>query len=105
MEWTKPSRYAEVNPFHKMKKADYIEECRRREILYEGDDLKAATDAFKSFMAGIFRVPALRFRNRKFSFLSSGMKKYEVSPVAPLHDIKGHIKNLWTELPYILNDG
>ena len=29
---------------------------------------------------------------------------YEVAPSESLHDLKGHISNLWQELPYHLND-
>ena len=30
------------------------------------------------------------------------LENYEISPVEPLHDIKGHIKNIWDILPVVL---
>ena len=50
-------------------------------------------------MAGVSRLPALCFGNLHSTMESSNLGNYEVSPVEPLHDLKGHIKNVWELLP------
>ena len=48
------------------------------------------------------RPMALRF-NSMFD-LTEELKHYEISVVDPLHDICGHIKNLYTELLFHIED-
>ena len=88
-----------------MKKEDYVKECAGRNITYDGKYLSDVKDAFLSHMCGLVRVPSYRFKQPSFNFQKDYMKMYEVSPVAPLHDCKGHIQNLLDELPFILNEG
>lgn len=54
----------------------------------------------KQDLKGIVRPPALAFGNADKSLQE--ISHYEVNPVEPLHDLKGHIKNVWEELPCIL---
>ena len=85
---------------------DFVEnECRRRNICYEGKLKKDAVSAFNEMLAGINRVPALCFLNRSLDWNLPQLKNYEVAPCEPLHDLKEHIRNLWVELPLILFDG
>lgn len=55
-------------------------------------------------MTGLVRVPAVCHLNNSISLLSRNMGQYEISPVEPLHDIKGHIKNIWEIFPTCCND-
>ena len=53
-------------------------------------------------MAGLVRLPALCFGKGSTSFEKMNFARYEISPVEPLHDLKGHIKNVWELLPHHL---
>ena len=56
-------------------------------------------------LRGVVRVPALLLTDPIASLASLNLGMYEVVASEPLHDIKGHIINLITELPYILPPG
>ena len=53
-------------------------------------------------MSGLARLPALCFGDGFSEVEVNGLQSYEVSPVEPLHDLKGHIKNVWELLPTVL---
>ena len=55
-------------------------------------------------MRGIQRVPSLLYHNPPINFLNKHLAKYEISSIEPMHDICGHIKNIFTELPSVLNE-
>ena len=56
-------------------------------------------------LKGVVRVPALLLTNPTQSLSTLNLSRYEVIASEPLHDLKGHIINLITELPYILPSG
>ena len=56
----------------------------------------------KNSLKGTLRPPALCFGDVMESLQSLNLESYEVSQVEPLHDLKGHIKNLWDLLPHHL---
>ncbi|XP_057308110.1 uncharacterized protein LOC130645997 [Hydractinia symbiolongicarpus] len=56
----------------------------------------------KNHLTGIIRVPALCFGNEHSTMESLNLANYEVMPIEPLHDCKGHIKNLWDVLHEVL---
>ena len=57
----------------------------------------------KEHLAGVSRKPALLFGSHE-SMCALNLGNYEVSPIEPLHDLKGHIKNVWELLPKYLSD-
>ena len=65
---------------------------------------KDLEELLKNHLAGISRAPALCFGNEFISMEKSHLSEYEVMPIEPLHDSKGHIKNLWDVLPEILDE-
>ena len=56
----------------------------------------------KSHMRGLVRVPAMCILDPEVPLATSNLSKYEVSPVEPLHDMKGLIKNVWEILPTVM---
>ena len=50
-------------------------------------------------MAGIHRLPALLFEEPDATLESLHLHQYDVLSCEPLHTIKGHITNLFEELP------
>lgn len=63
------------------------------------NDLQRELD---NILRGVIRVPALLLANPTQSLLSLGLERYEIVASEPLHDLKGHIVNLITELPQVL---
>ena len=49
----------------------------------------------KSELAVAVRQPALSFGDVSEKMANLNLERYEVSPSEPLHDLKGHIKNVW----------
>ena len=56
-------------------------------------------------LRGVIRVPALLLTDPTESILTLGIERYEVVASEPLHDLKGHIINIITELPSIITPG
>ena len=56
-------------------------------------------------LRGIVRVLALLLADTTQSLTALNLQRYEVVASEPLHDLKGHITNLITELPHILPEG
>lgn len=50
-------------------------------------------------LKGLARSPAMCFGKLKDSNKDYNLQSYEISPVEPLHDLKGHIKNVWDVIP------
>ena len=65
-------------------------------------DLQKSLD---KILRGVMRVPALLLSNPTQQLTSLNLEKYEIVASEPLHDIKGHVINLITELPNILPPG
>ena len=58
---------------------------------------------FNELRGGIVNVPALLQGIPETPLSEIGLEQYEVSPVEPLHDIKGHLSNITAELRVSLN--
>ena len=50
-------------------------------------------------LAGLARAPAMSFGKVDTSLAELNLSNYEISPTEPLHDLKGHIRNVWELLP------
>ena len=92
-----------VTPFAKLKKDELVNECHWRS-LPAGDLKKTELEKnLKEHLAGICRVPPLMFHNQNKALKDCNLDSYEVLPSESLHDT-GHIKNLWEDLPYKLQE-
>ena len=58
--------------------------------------------SLNEILRGVVRVPALLLADPTHQLASLNLEKYEIVAGEPLHDIKGHVANLITELPNIL---
>ena len=92
-----------LRPFDNMKVNELKRELKERKLSTAGNRMELE-QCLKEHMAGIQRVPALLFGSESTPLSDLYLDKYEVSSSEPLHDIKEHIKNITTELPYHLND-
>ena len=85
-----------LKPFDSLKVNELREELTARGTTMKKDML---AKMLESTLSGVVRVPAL---NPTQSLSTLNLDRYEVIASEPLHDLKGHIINLITELPYIL---
>lgn len=53
---------------------------------------------FNDLRRGISNVPALLQGTPEMPLTELGLERYEISPVEPLHDVKGHLSNIIEEL-------
>ena len=93
-----------TRPFDGLKIGELRTELTARNMRVYGlkDDLQTVLD---ETLKGIASVPAILLPNPTQSLSSLNLSKYEVVASEPLHDLKGHIINLITELPHILPPG
>ena len=57
-----------------------------------------------SELHGVCRVPALSFLSPDTPLPETGLSEYEILPHEPMHDISGHINNLFIEIPNHLEE-
>ena len=53
-------------------------------------------------MKGVQRLPSLLLTNPSQSLDELNLQNYTILDCEPLHDLKGHLSNLFDELPHIL---
>ena len=89
----------------KIRKDDIKVELIERKVPFELGDLKPALlQTFQEEISGIQRLPALLY-HRPFTTLEEAyLDWYEIILIEPLHAIKGHIANLYEEIPRHLPD-
>ena len=51
---------------------------------------------------GVQRVPSLLLLNPQQNLADLNMEEYTIMDCEPMHDLKGHLLNLFSELPSIL---
>ena len=96
-----------ARPFEKMKKEELAKELDLRNWDRElpvGAKRDVLQEELNRRLQGIDRVPAMFYGNEEISAEEMGLAQYEISPSEPLHDIKGHIMNLWIAVPSLLSD-
>ena len=94
-----------LHPFKELNKQEIIEELISRKIYDINTNIKCEIEKIlKKEMCGIQRGPSLLYHNPSINFLNKHLAKYEISSIEPMHDICGHIKNIFTELPSVLNE-
>ncbi|XP_066924658.1 uncharacterized protein [Clytia hemisphaerica] len=91
----------EMNPLSNLKAQDLFNEVMDRNLLEKDSSLLKdyLEHLLKTEMAGLVRPPALCKGCVNISTEETNTSKYEISPSEPLHDLKGHIRNLWDLLP------
>lgn len=95
-----------IRPFHNLKVDELKKELRARGVRLEKGVVKSELQLkLDDILRGVTRVPALLLDNPTQSLSSLGLERYEVIASEPLHDLKGHIINLITELPHVLPPG
>ena len=55
-------------------------------------------------LKGVQRVPTLLLQNPEATLSNMQLDQYCILDCEPLHDLKGHLASLFTELPHIIMD-
>ena len=92
-----------VNPMDNLKVNDLRVELNLRGMATANKKKPQLEKQFDELRRGIVNVPALIQDTPETPLCEIGLEYYEVSPVEPLHDIKGHLSNLIDELRISLN--
>ena len=90
-----------VRPFAELSIQDVHQELAARH-LDSGGDGKVARKRLAKLLGVLQRVPLLLITNPKGSLEELNLLHYAISDFEPLHGIKGHLINLFAELPHIL---
>ena len=91
-----------VKLYSNLTKQEISDELHERGIKFSIDENKVSlSKKLVKEMHGMQRLPSLINADR--SMLSSHLADYEILGCEPLHDIKHHIENLYTELPHHLS--
>ena len=91
-----------VRPFDGLKVNELRRELSTRRICCNTGTKKDLQKQLDETLKGVASVPALLLTNPTQNLSSLNLTKYEVVASEPLHDLKGHIVNLLTELLHIL---
>lgn len=94
-----------IKPFDNLK----VDQLRRELTARGTQDTSVKKEVLREMLdcilQGVVRVPALLLPNPTRTLTSLNLQKYEVLASEPLHDLKGHLINIITELPFILPPG
>lgn len=92
-----------LKPLDSLKVSELREELRARGIRDTESKLKPELqEELASTLQGAQRVPTLLTLNPNQPLSALNLQNYEVIDCEPLHDLKGHLYNLLSEIPYLL---
>ena len=92
-----------VRPFENLSKEELLQEIRQQEQYTSSTNKKDLQQDLNKILRGIQRVPSILLTNPVQSLADFNLEQYQVLDCEPLHDIKGHISNVLTELPAVLD--
>ena len=87
-----------TNPMDNLKVQQLRAELQLRGVTTEGKKKPELEKDFEDLRRGITNVPALLQGVPHMALEDFGLSLYEVAPIEPLHDIKGHLCNLLEEI-------
>ena len=92
-----------VSFFENLSKEELLQEIRQQEQYTSSTNKKDLQPDLNKILRGIQRVPSILLTNPGQSLADFNLEQYQVLDCEPLHDIKGHISNVLTELPAVLD--
>ena len=93
---------AGINPMDNLKISELRIELERRGLSTAKKRKPELERDFDELRRGIVNVPALLQGSPETPLTNLHLDRYEISPVEPLHDVKGHLSNLIDEIRAIL---
>ena len=94
------SLHKQVKPFSKLSKEELKEELTSRNILTNETTKKGLENLLNKELKGTQRVPVILIDKPLAEMKEINLEKYEVVSTEPMHDIGGHVSNIFEELPY-----
>ena len=92
-----------IKPFDSLSATQIKTEHEKRRIYTHFTTKKELAPLLQETLEGIQRVPSLLITNPTQNLEELNMQQYQVLECEPLHDIKGHICNILSELPSLLD--
>ena len=87
-----------INPLDNLKIHELRTELEKRGLSTAKKRKPQLEKEFDELRRGITNVPALLQGAPEMPLTQLGLENYEISPVEPLHDIKGHLSNIIEEI-------
>ncbi len=97
------ARVGTLKAFAGLKVAELREELHARGIWDTDKPRKELEEVLAETLKGAQRVPSLLVTNPCQSLEELNLSKYAVVDCEPLHDLKGHLQHLLSELPHIFH--
>lgn len=94
----------QVRPFQRLNAKELQEDLRARNVHHTCRTKRDLQKELTRVLKGIQRVPTLLLDNPAISLAEMQVQRYSVLDCEPLHNLKGHLANLFTEIPCILSD-
>ena len=92
-----------LKPFANLSKEQLREELRMRGVFDLSGKKQELAAKLQKLLCGVQRVPTMLINNPSQPLSELNLESYTVLDSEPLHDLKGHLINLLTELPHILS--
>lgn len=93
-----------IRPFQRLNAKELQEELRARNVYHTCTTKRDLQKELARVLKGVQRVPTLLLDNPAMSLAEMQLQRYSVLDCEPLHDLKGHLANLFTEIPHIISD-
>ena len=91
-----------IRPFQALNAQQLQEELRARNIYHTCTTKRDLQKELSRALKGVQRVPTLLLDTPQLQLQDTNLHKYCILDCEPLHDIKGHLINIFTELPYAI---
>lgn len=90
-----------LEPFKSLSLDQVRQELRVRNIYHTSKTKKEAEAILTDTLKGVQRMPSILITNPTTSLGDLHLQHYTILGSEPLHDLKGHLSNVFTELPYV----
>lgn len=97
-------RAGAIKPFESLNSSQLQEELRARKEYDYGNTKKDRHSVLMETLQGVQRVPTLLINNPTQNLQELNLQNYNILDCEPLHDLKGHMQHVLTELPSILDE-
>ena len=92
-----------IKPFASLNREQLREELRTRGVFDLTGNKSELQSKLQKVLCGAQRVPTILIKNPSQPLSELHLESYTVLDSEPLHDLKGHLINLLTDLPHILS--
>ena len=89
-------KHSKINPLSNLKVSQLRKELEKHGVNIKNKK-KIQLQQMENLQKGISNVPAILLSSPQISLQSINLESYEVFPTEPLHDLKGHARNLIDE--------